>query len=217
VSPESVTKISEQLGVVFTQEGLPKLAPLESIGLVDGSPVPVSLFPNQANTGLVVEGSGFTISLSAYSKNGEAPNLNSDGRLVLDAKSMASFSGTGFAPNTKVVIWLFSEPYELGSVLTDSFGSFEGNLPLPSDIPVGDHTVQLNGLTPNGEDRSVSVGVVVADDAVSVLNILSEIIFALVFLGGVTFFWFLLFRRRDRKDERSASFRARDIGYQPGS
>jgi hypothetical protein len=217
VSPESVARISEQLGVVFTQEGLPKLAPLESIGLVDGSPVPVSLFPNQTNTGLVVEGSGFTISLSAYSENGEAPNLNSDGRLVLEAKSMASFSGSGFAPNTKVVIWLFSEPHELGSVITDSSGSFEGNLPLPSEIPVGDHTVQLNGLTPNGEARSVSVGVVVADDAVSLLNYLPEILLALVLVGGVTFLWFLLFRRRDRKDEHPESFRSRDIGYQPGA
>lgn len=215
VSPESVARISEQLGVVFTQEGLPKLAPLESIGLVDGSPVPVSLYPNQANTGLVVEGSGFTISLSAYSENGGAPNLNSDGRLVLDAKSMALFSGTGFKPNTKVVIWLFSEPHELGSITTDSSGSFEGYLPLPLEIPVGDHTVQLNGLTPNGEARSVSVGVVVADDSVSLLNYLPEVLLALVFLGGVTFFWFLLFRRRDRKDDSPASFRARNIGYQP--
>jgi hypothetical protein len=130
---------------------------------------------------------------------------------------MASFSGSGFAPNTKVVIWLFSEPHELGSVITDSSGSFEGNLPLPSEIPLGDHTVQLNGLTPNGEARSVSVGVVVADDAASLLNYLPEILLALVLVGGVTFLWFLLFRRRDRKDELPASFRSRDISYQPGA
>jgi hypothetical protein len=78
-------------------------------------------------------------------------------------------------------------------------------------------SLDFNLILFKGEDRSVSVGVVVADDALSLLNYLPEILLALVFLGGVTFFWFLLFRRRDRKDERSASFKARDIGYQPGA
>lgn len=200
VSPESVAKIADQLGVTFTDEGLPKLAPLESIGLVDGSPILVSLFPNQENTGLVVEGDGFTISLSASSENGEAPNLNSDGKLVLTARSSASFSGSGFAPNTNVVIWLFSDPRELGSVLTDSSGSFEGSLPLPSEILAGEHTVQLNGLTPTGETRSVAVGVVVSDDMASAESYLPTLLLGLAFLGVVTFFWILLFRRRDQKE-----------------
>ncbi|CAB4636686.1 unannotated protein [freshwater metagenome] len=200
LSPESVAKISDQLGVTFTEEGLPKLAPLESIGLVDGSPILVSLFPNQENTGLVVEGDGFTISLSASSENGEAPNLNSDGKLVLTARSSASFSGSGFAPNTNVVIWLFSDPRELGSVLTDSSGSFEGSLPLPSEILAGEHTVQLNGLTPTGETRSVAVGVVVSDYTASAESYLPTVLLGLAFLGVVTFFWILLFRRRDQKE-----------------
>jgi hypothetical protein len=200
VSPESVAKIADQLGVTFTEEGLPKLAPLESIGLVDGSPILVSLFPNRENTGLVVEGDGFSISLSAYSENGEAPNLNSEGKLVLSAQSSASFSGSGFAPNTNVVIWLFSDPKELGSVLTDSSGSFEGSLPLPSEILSGEHTVQLNGLTPTGETRSIAVGVVVLDDTASEASYVPTVLLGLAFFGVVTFFWILLFRRRDQTE-----------------
>jgi hypothetical protein len=149
---------------------------------------------------LVVEGDGFTISLSAYSENGEAPNLNSDGKLVLAARSSASFSGSGFAPNTNVVIWLFSDPRELGSVLTDSSGSFEGSLPLPSEILAGEHTVQLNGLTPTGETRSVAVGVVVSDDTASAESYLPTVLLGLAFFAVVTFFWILLFRRRDPKE-----------------
>ena len=217
VAPESVQQLSDRLGVVFTEEGLPKLAPLESIGLVDGAPIPVSLSPNQANTGLIVEGDGFTISLSALSGAGESPNLNSDGKLILNAQSVASFSGTGFKPNSKVVIWLFSEPTELGTVLTDSNGSFVGNLPLPSQILAGEHTVQLNGLTPSGETRSVSVGVIVAADQVPAASFVPAILLGVLFVGGVTVIWFLLFRRRDRDDESPAPLSTRNIGYQPGA
>jgi hypothetical protein len=200
VSPESVARISDQLGVAFTEEGLPKLAPLESIGLVDGSPILVSLFPNQENTGLVVEGDGFTISLSAYSAEGDVPNLSSDGKLVLNARSSASFSGSGFAPNTNVVIWLFSDPKELGSVLTDSSGSFEGSLPIPSEILAGEHTVQLNGLTPTGQNRSVAVGVVVSDETASASSYFPTVLLGLAFFGVVTVFWILLLRRRDQTE-----------------
>jgi len=214
VAPESVQRVSYQLGVNFTEQGLPKLAPLESIGLVEGAPIPVSLFPNPSKTALVVEGDGFTISLSAGSSSDEVTALNSDGKLVLTAQSMASFSGTGFKPNTRVIIWLFSDPTQLGSVLTDANGSFEGSLPLPSQIASGEHTVQLNGLTPDGETRSVSVGVVVSEAQVSPISYLPTIALGFLFVIGVSFFWFILFRRRDSEDDDQISTVSRRVTYQ---
>jgi hypothetical protein len=213
VAPESVGRLSEQLGVVFTDRGLPELKPLESIGLVNGSPIPVTLIPNSSNTGLVVEGDGFTITLSAFSASGERPNLSTDGRLVLNAQSVASFSGSGFAPNSRVVIWLFSEPTELGSVTTDSTGSFEGKLPLPPAITAGDHTVQLNGETTDGEARSVSVGVVVADAPVAPVNFTTTILLGLAFVVGSFFLWFFLFRRRDSDQEKLEQSRSGELGF----
>ncbi len=213
VAPDSVGRLAEQLGVVFTDRGLPELKPLESIGLVNGTPIPVSLVPNSSNTGLVVEGDGFTISLSAFSSSGERPNLSTDGRLVLNAQSMASFSGSGFAPNSKVVIWLFSEPTELGTVMTDYTGSFEGTLPLPNAIAAGDHTVQLNGETSAGETRSVSVGVVVTDNAASPVNFTTTILLGLAFVAGSFFLWFFLFRRRDSDQEKLEQSRSGKLGF----
>jgi hypothetical protein len=201
VPQETIDRVASQLGVKFTEQGLPELKPLQSIGLVDGVPIPVTLTPNQTNTGLVVDGDGFTITLKASTDNGEESNLTSDGKLILSTSNLATFSGTGFAANSNVVIWLFSDPSELGTVITDSNGSFEGSLPLPSQISVGEHTVQLNGTTSSGESRSVAVGVVVADDAEQAGNSPPFILWIFGIALGVFIFWMILWRRRKSDDD----------------
>jgi hypothetical protein len=201
VPQETIDRVASQLGVKFTEQGLPELKPLQSIGLVDGVPIPVTLTPNQTNTGLVVDGDGFTITLKASNDNGEESNLTSDGKLILSTSNLATFSGTGFAANSNVVIWLFSDPSELGTVITDSNGSFEGSLPLPSQISVGEHTVQLNGTTGSGESRSVAVGVVVADDAEQAGSSPPFILWIFGIALGVFIFWIILLRRRKSEED----------------
>ena len=73
------------------------------------------------------------------------------------------FNGRGFAPNTKIIVWIFSDPTLLGEVTTDENGEFSGQLAVPASLAAGQHTVQLNGTSKNGETRSVSVGVEVVD------------------------------------------------------
>jgi MYXO-CTERM domain-containing protein len=201
---EEVEQLSSQLGVKFTEQGLPELKPLQSIGFVDRAPIPVTLNPNTTNTGLVVDGDGFTISLAASNSEGAIQDLTSDGRLIIGRQNLATFSGTGFSPNSEVKIWLFSTPVELGTVKTDSNGNFEGSLPLPSEIAVGEHTVQLNGLSKAGEERSVSVGVVVADAPALVSGDSSLGVFMWAFgLLALVTLWFILWRRRRSENEGS--------------
>jgi hypothetical protein len=112
-----------------------------------------------SNTALKIDGGEFNVTLSASSAAGTSSSLNSLGELILTSGNFATFSGTGFAPNSEIVVWLFSTPTKLGTVVTDASGSFSGSLAVPSDLEAGQHTVQLNGETSDGETRSLAVGV----------------------------------------------------------
>lgn len=160
LNPGQVLKSSsgDSSEITIGANGLPELTPLQSLGLVAGAPIPVSLEPLSQETGLRISGSGFQVKL-------ESPNkLNESGQMILTAGKTLSFEGTGFAPSANVVVWLFSTPTKLGQVTTDSDGSFKGELPVPSAIPAGNHTIQLNGLTTSGKARSLAVGVEVTKE-----------------------------------------------------
>jgi len=175
--------------------GLPELQPLQSLGLLAGSPIPVTLDVIPEQNALQLTGADFKISLKSPNK------LNESGQMVLTAGKTLAFEGTGFAPSANVVVWMFSTPTKLGQVTTDANGNFRGELPVPEVIPVGDHTIQLNGLTKAGKARSLAVGVSVTKDeqpkAPKVAKNVSWVegaagvaVFALL-IGGI---WF--FRRR---------------------
>jgi outer membrane protein OmpA-like peptidoglycan-associated protein len=89
-------------------------------------------------------------------------------------------SGTGFQPNSEVRLYLLDNSLFLGAVATDASGSFSGTVPLPAGIRVGRHTLQVNGLTPDGQVRSLSLGVLVkkASSDQSVRNAKATVYFA---------------------------------------
>jgi hypothetical protein len=126
---------------------------------VDGVSVPFTVMPAPSSTALMVEGSNFGVSISASSSRDAEEKLSPQGELVLTSGGFVIFSGTGFEPNTEVVVWIFSDPRQLGKVMTDAEGNFSGELALPEDLEVGEHTLQLNGLSDEGETRSLAVGV----------------------------------------------------------
>ncbi|WP_145943860.1 lectin-like domain-containing protein [Candidatus Rhodoluna planktonica] len=144
---------------------LPELAPLESAALVNGTPVPVQLIPTETADGYVLKGEGFEVVLAATSKSGEPLKLDESGNIILNDERVAKFSGSGFAPGSIIKVWLFSEPTELREVIADANGEFSGEAAVPADAPMGEHTIQLNGITQNGELRSVAMGVVLNPDA----------------------------------------------------
>ena len=67
--------------------------------------------------------------------------------------------GEGFKPGSVADVWVFSTPVKLGSLTVDSDGTFRGMLPLPPSLAVGNHTVQINGVSADEETTSLSVGI----------------------------------------------------------
>lgn len=114
---------------------------------------------------LRLAGGGLTVDLRGVDERGEPLKLDTRGRLVVVANSFAEVSGRGFKPGSTVDVWLFSTPYLLGNVTVGVDGTFSAQLPIPADIAVGDHTVQLNGVGADGATRTLMTAVVVQGSA----------------------------------------------------
>ena len=133
--------------------------------LVNGVPETVTVSPNTRvdPTGLDVRGTGFEVELVGVAPDGRPLRLEQTASgqqvLVLEQDGSARTLGTGFQPGSSVFVWLFSQPRLLGTVAVDSSGRFSGSVPIPSDIAVGTHMLQMNGFTAGGVVRSLSLGV----------------------------------------------------------
>ena len=137
-----------------------------SVYLVNGEPQTVVVRPDAPKdaTAIDVVGDGFTMKLAGLGGNGQPLGVTSDGALILQSDRTAAVEGTGFLPNSDVNLYTFSTPRFLGTVKTDASGNFKGTVPLPTDIPAGRHTLQSNGLAPDGAVRSLSLGVLLTAD-----------------------------------------------------
>ena len=102
---------------------------------------------------------GFTLNISTRDKDGQPLQFNSRGGIVVKHGNFISISGEGFAPGTLAKTWLFSSPRELGNLNVSTDGSFAADLPITDDVPVGFHVGQVDGLSPDGEVRSLSLDV----------------------------------------------------------
>jgi len=166
-TPTATTPVATVLGPVTNtaNSGVPAggVAPGTGVLIVNGEKVSVTVKPDaRDDKRLEVSGPGFTMSLAGLNAKGQPLGLTPDGALILEQDRTAAVAGTGFQPDSLVYLYLFSEPRFLGSVQTDANGAFTGQVPLPADIADGRHTLQSNGLTPDGTVRSLSLGVVVA-------------------------------------------------------
>lgn len=148
--------------VTDDQDRLPEANPGEAIILTDGNPQPVTTEVVQ-DTILRVNGGDFSFSMSSVDSAGQARWLPSTGAVIrVEPHSYLRVFGHGFAPGTTVNVWMFSTPVHLGHVFVGPDGSFSGTVPIFANIPVGPHTIQANGLDASMEERSVALGIEVA-------------------------------------------------------
>jgi len=140
------------------------VTPGSSVLLVNGLPQSVTVRPDAPVTsqakGLVATGDGFTLKLAGVDDRGQSLGLNNDAALILRRDNSALVEGTGFAPNNDVQVYIFSQPRLLGTISTNSTGSFSGLVPVPADLAIGPHTMQINAFNTDGTVRSLSLGVV---------------------------------------------------------
>jgi len=106
---------------------------------------------------------GFRLSVSSTDRQGELSRVNTKGAIVVERENFITVTGEGFKAGSDVVAWLFSEPRRLGVLRVSSDGTFEESVQIGADVPVGDHTTQVNGITETGELRSLTLAVEVIE------------------------------------------------------
>jgi len=157
---------------------VPPLVPGETDLEIDLQPEPVEVEPNDEGNGLDITADGWTMTLNGVGPDGEPLDLGPDGVLVIDAERDIRTTGTAFAAGSLVTLYLNPptrtspdvDPVNpdddrptvlLGTVLVRSDGTFDGSTILPEDIEPGDHVVQAVGFGPGGDERALSIGIVV--------------------------------------------------------
>ena len=108
------------------------------------------------NTVAEIKGPDWSVTIRSTAASTDTGG-NSSQTITFERGVGASISGTGFAPFTLVIVYIFSDPIKIGEVLTDAKGSFSGNFVIPEGLNVGEHTLQLSGQAPNGQVRTASV------------------------------------------------------------
>jgi hypothetical protein len=141
---------------------LPGLRPGQSLATSAGMPesVVIEARPSQQEVSVISGDWSFTVGLpettGAVSQDGDGAAI------TFEQQQTATVSGDGFQPDTRVDIWLFSDPTLLGSVVVAADGSFSGEVYLdPNFAVVGEHTLQLQGVGMDGFIRAANLGVVV--------------------------------------------------------
>jgi uncharacterized repeat protein (TIGR02543 family) len=89
--------------------------------------------------------------------------VNTRGRVQMVINNDVRTEGTGLAPNSEFAVYLFSEPTLLGIGKTNANGEFFAKFIVEKALPIGDHTLQVNGLLPDGRTSSVSMPVTIID------------------------------------------------------
>lgn len=184
-APPSTTSPPTVPAPVVDRNGdLPVQRPGTGFAVEDDVEIPVEIFVEDL-TDLVMRGQDFELRVTGECDNGCTIETTQDGRevITLRGKGSASVSGFGFQPGTPVYVWLFSEPRFVGELTVANDGTFLGQLEL-GDIAPGQHTLQVNGTSFDGANRTANLGVLVSP---------MEVMLPVTGAGGDTAPWLLAF------------------------
>jgi len=205
---------------VFVNSELPKPSGENPLVIQTGSETRLDIVTVNDQVIQLQDTEGFRLSVSATNAAGEITKVNVRGAIVVERENFITVNGEGFKPNSDAVAWLFSEPRRLGVVRVDAEGKFQESLQIGDDVPAGEHTTQVNGLTTDGEVRSLNLAVELVETALMVTDTtidpvliaatgprnsttLSVALLAVGAVLGAGVFALLLVARRRRDDERS--------------
>jgi hypothetical protein len=181
---------------------------------VDGKFVPVNVAPQESppagTAGVAVTGDGFTFSLGTTSTDGGETTVGSvtmiNGQPALNTPQLTllTTTGTGFRPNDRVALFVFSTPTFLGNVKTSEIGEFNANVELPK-LPLGPHHLQATGVTKDGNSRTINLllnitaPVAAANPGTSPVTLV--VILAALLLLIVLFWLYIAKKRKSEEDE----------------
>ena len=177
----------------------PDLEAGETTALVRGQQVDVSV--ERVNDRLVLTlPNDVSVTFGRSGADSDSAIVADDGVLRMYREEFVDVNMAGLVPGTIYTVFMFSEPVELDRGQADAAGAVATIVAVPQDAPYGEHTLQVNGVGPDGEMVSLSMGFEVLERTdntwVVVASLGAAILLAL--LGGRPIFS----RRRDRRGLR---------------
>jgi hypothetical protein len=156
--------------------GIREVNPGEVASVIGGREVVVNTVSSSSNQVALQFPGGVELVIKSSTPSVFIPATTSgNSRLQVVREGIVALQGSSFAADSLVDVTIFSEPTKLGVVTTDANGVFSSELVIPPSIPAGPHTIKLDGVTPEGELFTVSVGVDVLNPRyVDVANELSD-------------------------------------------
>ena len=163
--PATTTPAPTVIPVRNDDGDLPDLDPGESRVFDDGDPVEVTVevVGSGRRTLEIASDDGVILQLEGDCAEQCEVKEDDEGKpyLLFEQSGRVVASGEGFLPGSKAHVWLMSDPTYLGFATVGIDGTFEKFFDVTVDP--GEHTLQVNGTTAAGAERSANIGLVVLD------------------------------------------------------
>ena len=93
----------------------------------------------------------------------DSATVSTDGTLRAFTNQTVGITATGMQPDSTYTVVMFSEPTELDRGTIPLNGKYSGSVIVPKDTEISEHTLQVNGVGPNNEVFSLSMGIEVLE------------------------------------------------------
>ena len=113
---------------------------------------------SRVNNQLVFTAAGFTVTLAGVNADGSIIPLSTDGLLEVKRGDMFRLDAQGFAPSSKVEIWMFSKPVLLGTFEVGGDGLVKSTLKVPKSVENGLHHLVMVGVDKSKAEVKFEVG-----------------------------------------------------------
>jgi hypothetical protein len=165
---------------------IPGMQPGQSLVTHAGERVDVMIRVDQTSGQTLIDGLDWSFQVSVAGEGSFAEETGEGGALMTIVRgATATITGNGFMPLSRADVWLFSDPTLLGTIDIDENGEFTGDVSIDGRvIPVGDHTLQLQGVGVDGFILAANLGVVVTDPVGSTQAATSD--------ASATFLWWIV-------------------------
>jgi predicted RNA-binding protein with TRAM domain len=145
---------------VYVSGELPNPSASEPISIQSGEPSPVNVAVINEQAVQLESADGFAVRVNALDSQGEIQPLRSDGAIEAVSGNRISVNGRGLSPRSQAVVWMFSTPTRLGVISVSISGEYSAEFEVGENFDLGEHTVQVNGISEAGEIRSMNLELV---------------------------------------------------------
>jgi hypothetical protein len=152
---------------------------------------------SRSNNVVNISGAGISGSVSLVDASGSVIPMDEDGNLRVDGEASAVVTFEGAKSGSQLELWVFSDPQLLMRSKVGSDGKVRLEVPMPDDLPSGEHKFVATLTNYADSDVSVSVGFLAGGQGPGVS--IGGVIFAVLGIG-IFFALAIPARRRLRRN-----------------